>query len=795
MPARSDRPGDIGYGRLTMRRLAPLAAITGVGLALRAIGLDLVPAGLSHDEAYDALNALDVLAGKWPIFFEANNGREALFMYLVAGSFSLLGVGIVPLRIVAVLAGTAVIPLVYLLGQRLFDRRVGLLAAALVACSFWPIFDSRVGLRASLIPPLTCALTLTLLAWQRQPARAVPPIAAGILLGLSLNTYTPARVLPLVPIALGIWMVARQALPWQTVLRGLVFLGSATVVTASPLIAFFVAHPASFAERAGQVNDFRFILSEGDFGPLLRDTLNTLGMFTFGGDPFDRYNLAGRPVFDPLAGLGFYAGLLASPALLVIWLVVGLLPSATTGESPHFLRAIAAQPAIYLIAARGLWLIADRLPLRAKMRSALIWTAVLLGLTLTLRDYYIVWNNSSDARRIYGAATVAIARALAEGEPRTFVAAEYPADLDRFVVDVARGLRRYDATWFDGRTALVLPEAGPGRYFVPDTVRPPPEIVDRYLPGLGRSGTDLAMADLDASWRISSASPRGRLGDFAELLGVDAPAEGRPGEIARVTLTWRVIAPPPADLSFFVHAIGGLDALWAQNDGLGYPTDQWQIGDTLVHWHDVEVQPGTPRGQLRLIAGGYRRGTGERIPFRQGADLADRIVLGALEIPSGDMGPLPRPALPTSIAFGEGIRLEGFSTTRSGPHLQVSLFWRSVAAIPHDYTVFAHLVGDDPRPVAQSDGPPAGGMLGTSAWRPGELVRDRRALALPAGAGSYQLLIGLYRPETGERLAPLADPPDLLTRVRTALDRRFGWGAAPYVEGDRVVLARIRVDG
>jgi 4-amino-4-deoxy-L-arabinose transferase-like glycosyltransferase len=232
----------------------------------------------------------------------------------VAGSFSLLGIGIVPLRIVAALAGTAVIPLFYLLGQRLFHRRVGLLAAALVACSFWPIFDSRIGLRASLIPPLTCALVLALLSWQRQPARAVAPIAAGILLGLSLHTYTPGRVLPLVPIVLGIWMVTRQAVPWPTVLRGLVLMGTATAVIASPLVAYFIAHPAAFAERAGQVNDFRFILSEGDFGPLLRDTLNTLGMFTFGGDPFDRYNLAGRPVFDPLAGLGFYGREPALPA-------------------------------------------------------------------------------------------------------------------------------------------------------------------------------------------------------------------------------------------------------------------------------------------------------------------------------------------------------------------------------------------------------------------------------------------------------------------------------------------------
>ena len=53
-------------------------------------------------------------------------------------------------------------------------------------------------------------------------------------------------------------------------------------------------------------------LQKGDAGPLLANIRDTLGMFTFRGDPVWRYNIAGRPVFDPLVGALFYLGLLVA---------------------------------------------------------------------------------------------------------------------------------------------------------------------------------------------------------------------------------------------------------------------------------------------------------------------------------------------------------------------------------------------------------------------------------------------------------------------------------------------------
>jgi hypothetical protein len=84
------------------------------------------------------------------------------------------------------------------------------------------------------------------------------------------------------------------------------------------------------------------------------------------------------------------------------------------------------------------------------------------------------------------------------------------------------------------------------------------------------------------------------------------------------------------------------------------------------------------------------------------------------------------------------------------------LQWLAEQYVDIDYSVSLHLVdlqaGD--QLVAQGDAPPLNGRWPTSMWRPGVAVEDVHTVALPAGMwpGSYDLLVGLYDPATGERL-------------------------------------------
>jgi hypothetical protein len=110
-------------------------------------------------------------------------------------------------------------------------------------------------------------------------------------------------------------------------------------------------------------------------------------------------------------------------------------------------------------------------------------------------------------------------------------------------------------------------------------------------------------------------------------------------------------------------------------------------------------------------------------------------------------------------AFGPGVRLHGFDRTGEwgrGQTAQLRLAWEVTAPPPADYWMFAHLIGPDGQRYAQLDLP-----LPTRQWAPGRFATTELPIAVPASApaGEYRLLIGLYDPAGGPRLALSPDDP------------------------------------
>jgi hypothetical protein len=70
--------------------------------------------------------------------------------------------------------------------------------------------------------------------------------------------------------------------------------------------------------------------------------------------------------------------------------------------------------------------------------------------------------------------------------------------------------------------------------------------------------------------------------------------------------------------------------------------------------------------------------------------------------------------------------------------------------------MFAHLIGPGGQRYAQLDLP-----LPTRQWAPGQFAMTELPIAVPANApaGEYRLLIGLYDPAGGPRLALAPDDP------------------------------------
>lgn len=92
-----------------------------------------------------------------------------------------------------------------------------------------------------------------------------------------------------------------------------------------------------------------------------------------------------------------------------------------------------------------------------------------------------------------------------------------------------------------------------------------------------------------------------------------------------------------------------------------------------------------------------------------------------------------------------------------GGLLVVTLYWQAVEAVNLPYKIFTHLVGaedDSAQLWTQADDFPACGTQSTQRWQVGQIVMDRHVLRLPAGLppGVYTLDVGLYEPQTGLRM-------------------------------------------
>jgi len=136
-------------------------------------------------------------------------------------------------RVVSAVLGTLAVWALYLAGARFFDRRVGLLAAALLAVAFLPVFYSHLALND--VPTLApICLSLWGTAGILRDGRPRHYAIAGIGLGLACATkYTGGIVL--------LPLLAAVAL--RRDVKGLLLAGGLSIV------AFFVANPYAFIDH------------------------------------------------------------------------------------------------------------------------------------------------------------------------------------------------------------------------------------------------------------------------------------------------------------------------------------------------------------------------------------------------------------------------------------------------------------------------------------------------------------------------------------------------------------------
>ena len=743
-----------------------------VAAALRLPDLATAPPGLHYDEAANGILASEIgWKGERPIFITSYTGKEVLFFYLAGGLMRLLGVSIFSLRLTAAFIGLLTIAATYWLGREwLLDRRIALIAAALMAVSFWHLLFSRLGFRA-ITQPLLQALTLAALfrGLRRQQWQWLA--IGGIFLGLTAYTYLAARIFPALLLLACLPLLLQSRQRWGQ-LALFSFLG---LLILAPLGLYFFNHPDAFWVRIGQV-------APGSEGlSLAESTLKSLGMFFIGGDPYWRFNLPGRPLFN-----WFWGGLLligwiisisrlrrvptdwqkATLLLLILAPPIMLLPTAlaTNEIVPSNLRTIGLIPFIFYLPAIGLMTflttLEGQLPENWSLTTAvfLIGAVVMAGGIYTSFLYTNQWSTEPELFFESDGDLTAVARFLDNTDltdTTIYLASEH--DQHPTLAFLSQQYER--VKWLPQSRALAFPNEGPALYIYPHN-SPQPTWTKPFLSGQlateSYTGPDDSPA-FTAYLRNGPIAPPAPIplninfGNSIELLGYDIQ-EAIAGNKTAVTLFWRVLSPPPNNLLPFIHLEDRWQHRWSQKESAAYPSRQWESGDYIIEQVELPLPAGMPPGHYRLRVGLFDPATGEALPrfdaigrYAGGAFIIENIPVAAAQQLPSDM---PQPPFPLEQQARPGLQLLGYergqTTVATGEPIDLALWWQITETQPH-MIARLEIIRPDNTGLILANSQPVHNTYPFPAWAAPQLLIDRQSPRVPENipSGTYRLSLRL----------------------------------------------------
>ncbi|HZC79003.1 MAG TPA: glycosyltransferase family 39 protein, partial [Ktedonobacterales bacterium] len=211
----------------------PLSLILALAAGLRLWLLARDVPTLNSDEATVGLMALHVLRGEWTVFYWGQPYMGSLEAILAAPAIALFGPTSLGLHLAPLVLCLALLVTIYLLGARLFSRRIGLVSALLLAVG--PPFFVVLSLRAlgGYIETLVFGNVLLLLALSTPRSRRAA-LGATALFGLvaGLALWTDLLVVPYLAVCGVLFWWRRRALRN----RAGVALFAGLLVGASPLV-------------------------------------------------------------------------------------------------------------------------------------------------------------------------------------------------------------------------------------------------------------------------------------------------------------------------------------------------------------------------------------------------------------------------------------------------------------------------------------------------------------------------------------------------------------------------------
>lgn len=370
-----------------------LPAIILLGLALRLININTNPISLYGDELTITLDAYslyktgqDQLGNFLPLTFPMGAGRPAGYVYGSVPFIAIFGPTASGVRMLSVLSGLGIIILLYMLGKKVLDEKVGLAAALVAAVSPWDIHLSRGGFEAHFALFLALLGTYLFLRAKQKP---IFYLFSFLSFGLTLHTYPTYKVSLLAFLPLLVWYqggvrkLVKEASKYFTfgavifIILGLLalsqsFIGgsekrfsdinifSKATLKASieqkinlerqasrlpkPLVKFFHNKPVEytkvFIENYLQNFSLDFLILHGDRNP--RHNMATMGGL-----------YAIELILIMTFVLTFWQKTRKLLLFLILWVVLSPIPTAIV-DLPHALRSSFMLPPLMILSAGGL---------------------------------------------------------------------------------------------------------------------------------------------------------------------------------------------------------------------------------------------------------------------------------------------------------------------------------------------------------------------------------------------------------------------------------------------------------
>ena len=619
------------------------------------------------DEVDEGDIALEILDGNLAPFYPQNEGNEALYQFVLAPFFAILGDSVIANRWPSAAWSMVLVALMYTYGRVLFrSRRVGVMAAGLTAALWWPTVFGRLGLREISQPVMMTPALLGLMIVLRSSSgrdALKAGVIGGTFAGLTSYTFLSGRGFPVIVLLfLGhLALVERDRLrrQWRAVLAYCILMVAVSV----PLFAYLAAHP----ELDYHVQDLgaRSWLAQGDIGGLVKNIQDTLGMFTIRGDMNWVRNIAGRPVFVGPEGWLFYLGVVLclsrwrKPEYVLQLIVIAtmLAPNILTEDPPRWTRSIGILPGLLattVLPIEWAWARVEEWSKTARVWPKASYAAlvVVLGISIYARTSLDMFQNWIDNPNVYW-----MTLAFYDGAAQ-YINHSPDSTPVNYVMDfynpwrkhnIERPVERQDvALRWSVKNAFVLPDDSRGWrvafQIFGDPARPlqetfldleHPIFVDARADPTGqrplrfysipRTALDdhLARAGQGAIFSPETnipIAPPLQVGDLFTFLGYEIlNPNARPGDELDVLTYWRVLRRPP-EIAIFLHLIDAEGKIAAQYDGLDVVFDDLAPGDTVVQLHALKL-PYVPSGlPYRFEMGAYTRDNLERIPLNISTD-------------------------------------------------------------------------------------------------------------------------------------------------------------------------------